>query len=115
MLVWPFRRLCSPEMVEHDRERQLLDVILQRSDNVRPRVKLDVPAATVDLFGGKVECTFRVVGINFPIRRRIEIEPNTANTCGSHFIDLGLRCVLVNDGDATSAGAELANGVERAR
>src|SRR5476649_955867 len=88
---------------------------LQRSNDARPRVKLNVPAAAVDFFGGKVECTFRAVGINFSIRRRIEIEPNTANSCGSHFFDLGLRCVLVDDGDTTSASAKLTNGIECAR
>src|SRR5258708_4501212 len=50
ILVRPLRRLGAPEMVEHDGERQLLDMTLQRRDNARTGIELDMPAVAMDLF-----------------------------------------------------------------
>src|SRR3981189_3960411 len=44
ILVWPLCRLGTAEMVEHDAEGQLLDLTLQRSDNPRAGITLDMPA-----------------------------------------------------------------------
>src|SRR5712675_2634526 len=113
ILVRPLCRLGAPEMVEYDGERQLLDMTLQRRDNARTGIKLDMPAVALDLFDRRVERAFRVVGIDFPARGRVEIETNAANSLGGHLIDLVARRVLVDDGDAARASTQGADGIER--
>src|SRR5262249_56060565 len=96
----------TAEVIEHDREGELLDVRLESRDHVRTGVELDVPVAVADLFGGDVERTLRAFRIDLAVRRGVEIETDAAHAGGRHVAEGRPGPTLADNPDASGAAAE---------
>jgi hypothetical protein len=65
-------------MIEHDRERQLGEMVVQRLDDRELGVELDMPAQALDLFGRGIERGLGRIGIE-PSAAALEVEADAAN------------------------------------
>src|SRR5206468_10528243 len=107
------RRLRSPEMVEDDRDRARQHLVFEAFDDGEPCVDLHMPGATLDPLDCRLQTPTAGRGIGEA--GGFEIDPDSPNAAPRHLVERGVRCLVINHGDAASVRSELPDRIERAR
>ena len=107
------RGLRAAEMIEHDRHRRGHDQILDRRDHRHVGIDLHVPAARLHALDGIREP--RPGDIRIVDAAGCEIEADAANAGLAHQVEIALRRLVVDHGDAARGRSARRHAEQRGR
>ena len=100
-------------VVENDRHRRCGQRIFHRGNDRQCRIELDVPVAALHALGGSEKTLARDVGI--VDAGSGQIEPDALETQFGEPVELGIRCLVVDDRDAARILAARLHAEDRRR
>ena len=104
-------RLGAAEMVEHDRHGRGGDEVLDRGDHRRGSCTSGRASCGLHALDRRLEALPADVGIADAAGR--QIEPDAAHAGLAHGVEIALRRLVVDDGDAARVGAARLHAVQR--